>query len=85
MIKFETVKQGSTGQSVVVLQSMLRALQYTGADGKAIEIDGNAGVNTIHAVNTFQSRQRAYGYECGSAGMNDSTFGPKCWERLLGV
>lgn len=84
-MKFETVKKGARGQDVVVLQAMLRALQYLGADGKAIEIDGYAGNNTIYAVNTFQTIQRAYGYECGTNGKNDSSFGPRCWERLLGV
>lgn len=84
-MKFETVRKGSRGNDVIVLQAMLRALQYLGADGKAIEIDGYAGNNTIYAVNAFQSIQRAYGYECGTNGKNDSTFGPRCWERLLGV
>ena len=84
-MKFETVRKGSRGNDVIVLQAMLRALQYLGADGKAIEIDGYAGANTIYAVNTFQTIQRAYGYECGTNGKNDSTFGPRCWERLLGV
>lgn len=84
-MKFETVKRNSRGQSVVVLQSMLRALQYLGADGKAIVIDGFAGENTMHAVDTFQTIQRAYGYECGTNGKNDASFGPRCWERLLGV
>lgn len=84
-MKFETVKKGSRGNDVIVLQSMLRALQYLGADGKAIEIDGYAGNNTMHAVNTFQTIQRAYGYECGTNGKNDGSFGPRCWERLLGV
>lgn len=85
MRTFGTVKGGSTGTDVVVLQSMFRALQYTGVDGKPIEIDGEAGSNTVFAINEFQSRQRAYGYECGTNGKNDSTFGPSCWSRLLGV
>lgn len=84
-MKFETVRKGSRGNDVVVLQSMLRALQYLGADGKAIKIDGVAGANTMHAVNTFQTIQRAYGYECGTNGKNDGSFGPRCWRRLLGV
>lgn len=84
-MKFETVKKGSRGNDVIVLQAMLRALQYLGADGKAIQIDGFAGANTMHAVDTFQTIQRAYGYECGTNGKNDGSFGPRCWERLLGV
>lgn len=85
MIKFSTVKKGSSGTSVVVLQSLFRAMQYLGKDGKVIEIDGRCGDNTVFAINTFQSVQRAYGFECGTAGKNDGSFGSACWERLLGV
>lgn len=85
MIEFETVKKGSTGQSVVVLQSMFRALQYLGEDGKLIEIDGHAGNNTVYAINGFQTIQRACGYECGTDGHNDGHFGKACWKRLLGI
>lgn len=79
---FETVTLGSSGPSVYICQALLRALQYLGKDGNPIEVDGNAGENTIYAINRFQSVQRAYGYECGSNGKNDSTFGPSCWQRV---
>ena len=85
MKKFNTVKLGSSGTDVYILQSLLRALQYVGTDGKPLDVDGKAGVNTIHAINAFQERQRAYGYECGTAGDNDGKCGPKMWDRLLGV
>lgn len=75
----ESVKRGSTGTSVYVLQTVLRMLQYVGADGKPISIDGQAGDNTIYAINSFQITQEAYGYPCGSG---DGCFGPKCWARL---
>lgn len=85
MRRFQTVKLGSTGTDVVALQSLLRALQYVGADGKALDIDGHAGENTVFAINAFQTQQRAYGYECGTDGHNDGHFGAACWERVLGV
>ena len=85
MKKFSQLKRGSEGTDVYILQALLRALQYTGRDGKPIEIDGNVGTNTVHAINCFQARQRAYGYECGTNGKNDGTFGEACWKRLLGV
>lgn len=84
-MQFKTVKKGSSGEDVKILQALLRALQYTGLDGKAIEIDGECGSNTVYAINHFQSVQRAYGYECGTKGKNDGTFGARCWARLLGV
>ena len=79
---FEPVTRGSSGISVFILQALLRALQYTGADGQPIEVDGNAGDNTVFAINKFQEIQRAYGYECGTDGENDGVFGMACWERL---
>ena len=85
MYNFSTVKYGSAGLSVFVLQALLRGLQYTGADGKPIDIDGNAGTNTVNAINQFQRSQIAYGFDCGTNGKPDGIFGKKCWERLLGV
>lgn len=85
MRQFQTVKKGSAGVDVYILQALFRALEYTGKDGKAIDIDGYCGDNTVFAINKFQESSRAYGVECGSNGKNDSTFGPKCWSRILGV
>ena len=76
---------GCSGLSVFILQSMLRGLQYTGADGKPIDIDGSAGTNTVYAINQFQKTQIAYGFDCGTNGKPDGVFGKKCWNRLLGV
>lgn len=85
MYNFKTVKYGSGGISVFILQSLLRGLQYTGADGKPIDIDGQAGTNTIHAINQFQQTQISYGFDIGTNGKPDGVFGKKCWSRLLGV
>ena len=85
MYNFSTVRYGSAGLSVFVLQALLRGLQYTGADGKPIDIDGNAGANTVNAINQFQKAQIAYEFDCGTNGKPDGVFGKKCWERLLGV
>ena len=85
MYEFKDVYLGSSGLSVFILQSLLRGLQYTGRDGKPIEIDGDAGINTIYAVNQFQTTQISYGYDCGTNGKPDSVFGKKCWARILGV
>lgn len=81
---FETVKRNSTGTSVVVLQTVLRMMQYLGKNGLPLEIDGHAGENTIYAINTFQRKARAYGYQCGTNGKNNSKFDKTCWKILLG-
>lgn len=85
MYQPNTVKKGSSGLSVFILQSLFRGLQYVGADGKPIEIDGVAGSNTEYAIITFQKTQLAYGFDCGTNGKVDGVFGAKCWSRLLGV
>lgn len=81
---FSPVKYGSEGVSTYVLQTVLRLLGYLGEDGKPLEIDGDAGTNTVFAINTFQSTMRAYGYEVGTNGENDGEFGDKCWKCLMG-
>lgn len=81
---FQTVKLGERGTSVYILQSAFRMLQYLGKDGKIIKITGKCDANTVYAINEFQTKQRAYGIECGTNGKNDGSFGPKCWSILLG-
>ena len=85
MRKFSVVKKGSKGTDAYILQALLRALQYVGKDGKPIKVDGECGDNTVFAINSFQTTQRAYGRECGNNGKNDGTFGATCWAILLGV
>lgn len=79
---FSPVKSGSKGTDVYICQAFLKSLGYLGADGKPLTVDGSCGANTIHAINRFQTVQRAYGYECGTNGKNDSSFGSKCWRRV---
>ena len=85
MISFDTVKLGSSGRSVYILQSLLRAMQYTDQDNRPIDITGSCDSRLVYAINTFQTIQRAYGVECGTNGKNDGSFGPACWRRMLGV
>lgn len=84
MHKFSTLKSGSYGTDVIVLQTVLSLLHYTGKDGKPLTIDGACGTNTVYAINSFQTTMRAYGYECGTNGTNDGCFGESCW-KVLGV
>ena len=84
MHTFTTVKLGSKGEDVLILQTVLSMLHYLGADGKPLTIDGECGENTVFAINSFQSNMRAYGFECGTNGANDGCFGGACW-KLLGV
>ena len=78
----KTVVKGSKGTDVSILQACLRMLHYTGADGKPIRITGTCDDNLVAAINKFQIDEGSYGYTCGNA---DGSFGPLCWQRLLGV
>ena len=76
MFTTETVKNGSSGASARLLQTLLRGLGYYGANGKALTIDGDAGANTIHALKNFQSH----------AGITaDGICGPVTWKKILGI
>ena len=79
-----TVILNSKGTHVYALQAILRSQGFIGQNGKPLSIDGNAGNNTIYAINSYQSMMRAYGIECGTNGHNDSSCGAKMWESLLG-
>lgn len=81
-MKFQTIKSGSTGTQVYILQALLRGLQCLGKDGKPLTIDGVYGPNTADAIKTFKQRQKAYGYSIGTI---DGTFNSACWKILLGV
>lgn len=76
MFTTETVKNGSSGASAKLLQKLLRGEGYYGANGKALTIDGQAGTNTIHAL---QSYQRSNGL------VADGICGPLTWAKIIGL
>lgn len=54
---YETVKFGSKGESVKLLQKNLLSLGFKGADGKEIIPDGVFGKNTEFALKNFQENK----------------------------
>ena len=50
----DTVKNGSNGLSVLLLQEILIARGFKGKDGKALTLDRSAGTNTIYALNQYK-------------------------------
>lgn len=48
------LEQGARGEAVHLLQKDLAKFGYTGAEGYAIKADGDFGLNTKHALETFQ-------------------------------
>lgn len=79
MKKFGTVKKGSTGTDVIVLQVMLRMLGRLGKDGKQIAIDGECGDNTVYAIRELQKWSNTLGYKMRTDGIFDDT----CFRMIL--
>lgn len=50
------IRKGSKANSVRFLQQVLKELNFKGADGKALAVDGSFGPNTEYAVKAMQKR-----------------------------
>ena len=53
-VSLPVLQFGSSGQSVKALQRLLYVMNYYGADGKPLEIDGKFGPNVERAVKKYQ-------------------------------
>lgn len=73
--KVETVRLGSKGPHVLLVQEILSARGYRGTDNKALKLDGEAGDNTMFAIKSYIEDRVKHGADLGS---NDA-WGPKCW------
>lgn len=73
-VELPCLQNGSSGEVVKTLQTLLKAKGYKGKDGKALTIDGGFGANTEYAVKAFQ---RANGLP------DDGVVGKNTWEKLL--
>ena len=70
----ETVKLGSESASVIILQSILFAEGYVGANNKPVSVDGEAGANTIYALKTYQKNAKL---------TSDGVCGTKTWQKII--
>ena len=72
MYTINTVKRGSVGNHVLLLQEILKARGFKGKDGKELVLDSQAGENTVYAVTQYQkSRKLEVDGICGSATWKD--------------
>lgn len=72
MFTVNTVKRGSVGNHVLLLQEILKARGFKGKDGKELVLDSQAGENTVYAVTQYQkSRKLEVDGICGSATWKD--------------
>lgn len=73
-IVLDEVSYGSTGSSVKLLQKLLKEDGYKGADWETLDIDGEAGENTIYALKRYQSNN----------GLDvDGICGKNTWSSLI--
>ncbi len=70
---FTTVKLGSRGKEVKLLQKKLNKLGYRDASGKELACDGVFGKNTEYALKNFQKKMSL---------VTDGVAGPKTWHKL---
>ena len=78
MFETQTVKSGSTGLSVLLLQEILKARGFKGKDEKELELDRSAGTNTIYALTQYQKSRNGY-LEV------DGICGPATWKDLIAL
>lgn len=72
----QTVSNGSVGKSALLLQTLLRGLGYLGNDGRQLDLDGQAGPNTVGALKRYQ----------GDHGLDqDGVAGPETWGKIIGI
>ena len=71
-----TVKKGSQGASVKLIQTLLKGLGYNNTDGTPLKIDGDAGSNTDAAIRKYQ----------GNNGLSvDGIAGKNTWAKIIGL
>lgn len=73
-IEVRRLVYGDICAEVSVVQTLLNALGYKGANGKSLSTDGNFGNNTVFAVKSFQ---KAHGFPV------DGIVGQMTWTALL--
>ena len=76
MFTTSTVRRGSQGASVKLLQTLLKGLGYTNTDGTPLKLDGDAGNNTVSAITKYQA---ANGLDA------DGIAGNKTWSKIIGL
>lgn len=79
------VKIGSTGNVVLLLQEILKARGFVGANGKELSLDRDCGANTVYAINAYQTSRRKQGKELGTNGKNNSVCTIAMWKDLISI
>lgn len=78
MFEPETVQLGSVGTSVLLLQEILVARGFKGRNSKVLDLDREAGDNTIYALKAYQKSRN------GDLEV-DGVCGPATWKDLIAI
>ena len=78
MFEPETVQLGSVGTSVLLLQEILVARGFKGRNSKVLDLDREAGDNTIYALKAYQKSRNG-------ALEVDGVCGPATWKDLIAI
>ena len=74
MFSVGSVKSGTKGNDVKLLQRLLKSNGFRGADGKLLTLDGDCGANTVYAIKAYQVKK----------GLSaDGIAGPATWKKIL--
>ena len=76
MFEPKTVKLGSKGTSVLLLQEILVARDFRGADNQILSLDRVAGENTIRALNSYKKSRNM---------KQDGICDASVWKDLLAI
>lgn len=85
--KLATIKRGDEGNSVLLLQEILKAREIKpGVPYYKGKLDRSFGTKTEEAVRDYQTLRIAMGAQIGGAdGKADGEVGPATWNDLLGL
>lgn len=78
MFEPETVQLGSVGTSVLLLQEILVARGFKGRNSKVLDLDREAGDNTIYALKAYQKSRNG-------ALEVDGVCGSETWKDLIAI
>lgn len=78
MFEPKTVKAGDKNSSVLLLQEILKSRGFKGKNKKELDLDWEAGDNTIYALKAYQASRKG-------VLVADGICGPATWEDLIAI
>lgn len=78
MFQPETVRRGNRGNSVLLLQEILRAREFRDRQGRELTLDRIAGENTIYALTEYQKSRKG-------VLIADGVCGPATWRDMIAI